>query len=87
MNYDDKPDLGEENTAKTDGKFTFSTIHRYIAHSTYPEGLSKADKNALRRRAKFFRVIENDIYYVGRGKVTDIRTCGNEIPWVGTGTS
>ena len=50
-----------------DGKFSFGEVFNYIIHGRYPEGVSKSDKNALRRRAKFFRVNDKDLYYIGGG--------------------
>ncbi len=38
----------------------------YYNVGTYPEGFQKEDKQALRKRAKFFRVKEsNNLYYIG----------------------
>ena len=48
-----------------DGKFSFGEVFDYIQHGRYPEGVSKSDKNTLRRRAKFFRVNDKDLYYIG----------------------
>ena len=50
-----------------DGKFSFGEVFDYIQHGRYPEGVSKSDKNTLRRRAKFFRVNDKDLYYSGGG--------------------
>ena len=49
----------------TDGRFTFSEIHRYLRDKTYPVGYSKADKTALRKRANFFVCKGSDLFYVG----------------------
>ena len=49
------------NQGSTDGKFSFSEIFDYILNRRYPEGISKVDKNALRRQAKFFRVNDKDL--------------------------
>ena len=55
------------NQGSNDGKFAFGEIFDYIRHRRYPEGFLKVQKNALRRRAKFFRVNEEDLYYIGGG--------------------
>ena len=35
------------------GKFSFGEIFDYIIRRRYPEGISKSDKNVLRKRVKF----------------------------------
>ena len=37
-----------------DGWFTFKEIHKYLVQGVYPSSFSKSDKQALRKRAKFF---------------------------------
>ena len=55
-----------EDTVRTaDGRFTFSKIHRYLQDKSYPDGYTKADKTALRKRASFFSFKGSDLYYVG----------------------
>ena len=68
----EEPEIGEcpappSNQGSTDGKFSFGEIFDYLLSRRYPEGISKVDKNALRRRAKFFRVNDKDLYYIGGG--------------------
>ena len=50
------------------GRFSFSAIYNYLLSQQYPEGASKLEKNALRRRAKYFRVRNYHMYYVGGAK-------------------
>lgn len=52
-----------------EGKFSFNEIFDYIVATKYPEALTKAEKNSLRKRCKFFRVTGKDLYYVGGGKM------------------
>ena len=47
------------------GRFTFDQIYNYISDGIYPEGFEKGDKLALRKRCKFFIVMETDLYYIG----------------------
>ena len=51
-----------------DGRFSFSEIHRYLSAGIYPDDFSKPDKQALRKRAKFFRAKNTALYYVGGHK-------------------
>ena len=55
-----------EGEAKSgEGRFTYREIFDYIKSGQYSEGLAKADKLSLRKRAKFFQVVESSLYYVG----------------------
>ena len=49
-------------------RYTFAC--GYIQQKTYPQDSSKVAKNAIRRRAKQFRVVKNTLYYVQSSKVT-----------------
>ena len=60
-----------ETTNTTEGRFSYSEIHEYVATKSYPEGFTKEDKLALRKRSKYFAVREENLYYVG-GKYTVI---------------
>ena len=53
-----------------DGRFTFKEIHKYLVQGVYPSSFSKSDKQALRKRAKFFIVKGAELYYTvtGRGE-------------------
>ena len=51
---------------KTGGLINFKEIHKYLLQGVYPSSFSKSDKQALRKRAKFFGVAE--LYYTGRGE-------------------
>ena len=51
-----------------DGWFTFKEIHKYLVQGMYPSSFSKSDKQALRKRAKFFTVKGAELYYTGRGE-------------------
>ena len=53
----------------SDGRFTFTQIFEYVRHGKYPEGYSKSDKQALRKRSKYFVVKESELYYIGGGKM------------------
>ena len=48
-----------------DGWFTFKEIHKYLLQGVYPSSFSKSDKQALRKRAKFFAVKGVELYYTG----------------------
>ena len=51
----------------TDGRFSYTDIYNYVWKKEYPSLLTKEDKQALRKRAKFFRGKEGGhLYYVGR---------------------
>ena len=67
-------DTGEESAKPTDteGRFSFSTIYEYLRSHKYPRGASKLEKISLRRRAKYFRVHDEDLYYLGGGNATII---------------
>ena len=59
----EEPEIGEcpappSNQGSTDWKFPFGEIFDGILNRRYPEGISKVDKNALRRRAKFSAVLK-----------------------------
>ena len=59
-----------------DGRFTFNEIHQYLLQAVYPSSFSKSDKQALRKRAKFFSVNGADLYYTGRGEnITETTFC------------
>ena len=47
----------------------FSEIHAYLSNGIHPQGLAKSGKSVMRRRAKYFRINQNDLYYIGGGKV------------------
>ena len=54
---------------KTDAeKFSFSQIHKYLYSGTYPITFDKPDKQALRKRSKYFKNVDGNLYYVGGGK-------------------
>ena len=48
-----------------DGRFSFAIIYTYIKDRRYPNDFSKSDKHALRKRAKFFKFKDTQLYYVG----------------------
>ena len=64
--------MEEEEKQWNDGKFTFGQIYNYLRNGAYPEGLSKSEKSVMRRRAKFFRVNEEDLYYIGGGETRSV---------------
>ena len=49
-----------------DAQFTFKEIHKYLVQGVYPSSFSKSDKQALRKRAKFFAVKGAELYHSGR---------------------
>ena len=51
-----------------EGRFSFSEIQNYLSAQKYPLGFSKADKLALRKRVKFFKVDNGHLYYTGKGE-------------------
>ena len=61
-------EFGEPPTTKqpeaSDGKFSFSEIYDYIHQRRYPQGFSKVEKNALRRRSKFLLLTRSSITLV-----------------------
>ena len=52
-----------------DGQFTFKEIHKSFLQGVYPSSFSKSDKQALRKRAKFFAVKGADRSYSTRVEV------------------
>ena len=50
-------------------RFTFSQIHQYLQFGTYPSHFQKSDKQALRKRSKYFKTSDGNLYYVGGGKL------------------
>ena len=53
---------------KNEARFTFSQIHQYLQYGTYPDNFQKSDKQALRKKSKFFKSADGNLYYVGGGK-------------------
>jgi len=51
----------------TDGRFSFDAVYNYLRYQQYPEGASKLEKNSLRRRSKYFKLEDEDLYYIGGG--------------------
>ena len=51
-----------------DGRFNFKEIHKYLVQGVYPSSFSKSDKQALRKKAKFFTVKGAELYYTGSGE-------------------
>ena len=41
-------------SASADGHLAFCDIHNYLRCGTYPDSFTKPDKQALRKRSKFF---------------------------------
>ena len=50
---------------RQDGRFSFGEIHEYVVRGVYPEGFTKENKQALRKRSKFFASRQENLYYVG----------------------
>ncbi len=51
------------------GRFTSNVIHDHLRNGCYPDGFLKSDKQAFRKRAKFFVANGADLYYVGGTKI------------------
>ena len=49
------------------GRFSFSEIQAYLSNGIYPQGLAKSGMSVMRRRAKYFRIHQNDLYYIRGG--------------------
>ena len=47
------------------GRFSYQEIFTYLREGKYPEDFEKKDKQALRKRVKFFAVKDAHLYYVG----------------------
>ena len=47
------------------GRFSYQEIFTYLKEGEYPEDFEKKDKQALRKRVKFFAVKDAHLYYVG----------------------
>lgn len=56
-------ELSKDN--QQDGRFAFADIYTYIKDGTYPIDFDKPDKQALRKRAKYFIAKDTRLYYVG----------------------
>ena len=61
--------MENDNQAKQ-GRFRFNDIHHYLHDSRYPDGYTKSEKLALRKRAKFFCARGADLFYVGGASST-----------------
>ena len=55
----------EESHSAREGRFLYSEIYDYINSGKYPTGFEKADKLALRKRAKYFDVRGTKLVYLG----------------------
>ena len=49
----------------SEGRFSFGEIYNYTNNGTYPDGFERRDKVALRKRSKFFKVEEENLFYIG----------------------
>ena len=75
-----------------DGRFSFPIIYNYARYGKYPSGYTKTEKQALRKRSKYFVVEESELYYIGGGKYKThsylnqvcIRACNGKIYLVAT---
>ena len=61
--------MEEEDTAEkaaSEGRFSYTEIYNYLSGKGYPPHLTrKEDKQALRKRSKFFIAKDAGLYYVG----------------------
>ena len=62
---EDKEQWLDQAQENQDGRFLYATIHCYLHDRSYPIDYSKADKQAVRKRAQFFCVKGVDLYCVG----------------------
>ena len=62
---DSAVDNGSKSEQLSDGRFEYTHLYKYLRDGTYPEGLTKAEKSGLRKRAKFFTTQGSDLYYTG----------------------
>ena len=51
---------------KNEARFTFSQIHQYLQYASH---FQMSDKQALRKRSKFFKSADGNLYYVGGCKL------------------
>ena len=49
-------------------------MHDYLDEGIYPEGYKTQNKLVLRKKAKYFVILEGSLYYVG-GKDQQRKTC------------
>ena len=52
-----------EMTEANRGRFSFNQVFEYLNDGSYPGGFDKNDKHVLRKRANFFAVKDNKLYY------------------------
>ena len=69
-------DMLENKENKPESRFTYAQIQKYIESQSYPTGFLKADKLALRKRAKFFKVVDGHLYYTGGKGIFYLATYG-----------
>ena len=60
-----EPDPPKSDPPYVEGRFSYDELYHYLRDGSYPQGYSKVDKAALRKRAKFFTCEGSDLYYVG----------------------
>ena len=44
---------------------SYTVTEHYLTRNEYPEGSTKAEKGAIRKRAKKFRMVDRLLYYIG----------------------
>ena len=62
-------------TKQDDVRFSFNEIYTYLNTGRYPTSFTKADKQALRKRSKFFVARKTQLYYIGGGKLVQVQAC------------
>ena len=65
--HEDVPsEKGKEDGVNSDGKFPYHEIYEYLRSGSYPDGLDKAEKRAMRKRAaRYFSLQDSELYYIG----------------------
>ena len=71
--------LAKMDRVSDNGRFTFTEIANYLREGSYSSGYSKADKLALRKRSKYFKLKDSLLYYVGGGKTLTIATDSSSV--------
>ena len=67
-NEEKRSNEDEDQENELEGRFSYAEICKYLDSGSYPIGFSKADKLALRKRSKYFKLKDGQLYYCGKGK-------------------
>ena len=47
----------------------FLSVKSMATYGSYPESNARSEKNVMRGQAKFFKVHQKDLYYIGGGEI------------------